>query len=103
MLCDKLKEMRELKALPQRKIASALDIDTATYCKIEKGVMRPKREYLSVLADIFEADESKLLKQWLAERIVSIAREEEEIAQEALKIACKILLNKDKSDTLLDV
>lgn len=31
ILYDKLREMRELKALPQREIAVALDIDTATY------------------------------------------------------------------------
>lgn len=100
MLCDKLKELRELKALPQRKVAAALDIDTATYCKIEKGIMRPKREYLSILADVFEVDEAKLLKQWLAERIVSIVKEEERIAREALEIACRIL---ETEDTRLNV
>lgn len=96
MLCDKLKELRELKALPQRKVAAALDIDTATYCKIEKGIMHPKREYLSILADVFEVDEAKLLKQWLAERIVSIVKEEEEgITREALEIAYRILGTED--------
>lgn len=29
--------------MPQRKIAAALDIDTATYCKIEKGEREPRK------------------------------------------------------------
>lgn len=93
MLCDKLREMRELKALPQRKVAAALDIDTATYCKIEKGIMRPKREHLLILADLFEIDEADLLKQWLAEKVASLVKIEGSMATEVLTMAQEIVSN----------
>ena len=50
MLSDKLKELRKQSDLPQRKVAAALDIDTATYCKIENGNYSPKRELILELA-----------------------------------------------------
>ena len=50
--------MRELKAPPQRKVSTALDIDTATYCKIETGIMCPKREHLPILAYLLGVDEA---------------------------------------------
>ena len=37
LLADKLKQLRKEAKQPQRRVAAALDIDTATYCKIEKG------------------------------------------------------------------
>mgnify|MGYP002578517845 FL=1 len=44
MLSEKLKMLREEAGLPQRKLAVALDIDTATYSKIENGLYLPKKE-----------------------------------------------------------
>ena len=40
LLSNRLKEIRLQSNMPQRKIAAELDIDTATYCKYENGVMR---------------------------------------------------------------
>ena len=34
---DKLKELRESHKLLQRQVAAGIDMDTAVYCKIEKG------------------------------------------------------------------
>jgi DNA-binding XRE family transcriptional regulator len=34
---SKIKRLRKEKHIPQRQLASILEIDTATYCKIEKG------------------------------------------------------------------
>jgi DNA-binding XRE family transcriptional regulator len=42
MLCEKLKEQRKQSNLPQRKVAAALDIDTATYYKKENGNYLPR-------------------------------------------------------------
>lgn len=36
LFTEKIKDLRLHSQLPQRKLAAALDIDTATYCKIEK-------------------------------------------------------------------
>ena len=37
MFTGKIKQLRETLQIPQRKLAAAMDTDTATYCKIEKG------------------------------------------------------------------
>jgi DNA-binding transcriptional regulator YiaG len=39
---EQIKQLREEQQIPQRKLATVLDIDTATYCKYEKGERRPK-------------------------------------------------------------
>lgn len=86
MLSEKLKEQRKQCNLPQRKVAAALDIDTATYCKIEKGNYSPKREQVIELASILNIDKKKLLTLWLADQIKKITEQEKEIAEEAMEI-----------------
>ena len=86
MLSEKLKEQRKQCNLPQRKVAAALDIDTATYCKIEKGNYSPKREQVINLASILHTDEKELLTLWLADLIKEITEPEKEIAQDAMEI-----------------
>ena len=63
--------------MPQRQLAAALEIDTATYCKIERGERRAKREHVSILADLFDMDKNSLLNLWLAEQIYSVVKDEE--------------------------
>ena len=53
LLADKLKQLREEEKLPQRRVAAALDIDTATYCKMEKGKYLPSKEQVIQLSDFF--------------------------------------------------
>ena len=86
MLSEKLKEQRKQCNLPQRKVAAALDIDTATYCKIENGNYSPKREQVVALAGIFGTDEKELLTLWLADQIKEITEQEKDIANEAMEI-----------------
>ena len=90
MLSEKLKEQRKQCNLPQRKVAAALDIDTATYCKIEKGNYSPKREQVIELANILNTDEKELLTLWLSDRIKEITAQEEEIAPKAIEIVSHI-------------
>lgn len=73
--------------IPQRKLAVALDIDTAAYCKYEKGERRPKREQVVVIAELLQADEKELLSLWLADQVVAIVADEKDIAEKILKIA----------------
>ena len=86
---ERIKQLREQLQLPQRKIAEALDIDSATYCKIERGERKAKREHLSVLAELLKIDEKELLTFWLAEQIVTVVAEEKELAPKAMKLAQK--------------
>lgn len=86
MLSEKLKEQRKQCNLPQRKVAAALDIDTATYCKIENGNYSPKREQVIELANILHTDVKKLLTLWLADQIKEITDTNTDIAEEAMEI-----------------
>ena len=77
LFADKIKQFRGQKQMPQRQLAAALEIDTATYCKIERGERRAKREQVYLLADLFETDKNALLNLWLAEQIYSVVKDEE--------------------------
>ena len=44
MFSERIKELRIQNQMPQRQLAAALNIDTATYCKIEKGERKARRE-----------------------------------------------------------
>src|SRR5574344_1475253 len=84
---EKIRQLREQLNLPQRKVAEALNIDSATYCKIERGERQAKKKQLPILATIFKTDLYKLTTGWLAEKMESVADiENTKIAAEAIKI-----------------
>lgn len=78
---NKIRMLREEKQIPQRQLAAALEIDTATYCKIEKGDRRAKREQVTVLADLLEVNSIDLLRLWSADKVYDIIAEEEDATQ----------------------
>lgn len=86
---NQIKKLREQKQLPQRQLAAALDIDTATYCKIEKGDRRAKREQVDTIAELLNTDKDELLALWLADQILDIVKDEKQVADKALEIAKK--------------
>lgn len=96
MLSEKLKEQRKQCNLPQRKVAAALDIDTATYCKIENDNYSPKREQVIALASILNTDEKELLTLWLADQVYGIV-EYEQTANDVLKIVAENIVEYNKS------
>jgi len=93
---NKIRAFREAKQIPQRQLASALEIDTATYCKIEKGDRRAKREQVIVLADLLEVDSKELICLWSADKVYDIIAEEEEAAQILNVVAENIVNYKSK-------
>jgi len=78
LLPNKLKELREQCELPQRKVAAALDIDTATYCKIENGNYSPRKEQIIQLSEILKTDKDILIKLWLADKVYSVVKDEQQ-------------------------
>lgn len=94
---NKIRILREEKQIPQRQLAAALEIDTATYCKIEKGNRRAKREHVSVIADLLEVDSKDLMRLWSADKIYDIIAEEEEATQILNVVAESIIKYKRKS------
>ena len=78
---NRLKKLRDEKQITQRQLASILEIDTATYCKIEKGDRRAKREQVLELANTLKADIKELLRVWSADQGFDIVADEDEAAQ----------------------
>ncbi|GAB1418458.1 hypothetical protein MASR2M12_12230 [Bacteroidales bacterium] len=94
---NKIRTIREEKQIPQRQLAAALEIDTATYCKIEKGDRRAKREQVTALADLLEVDSKELIRLWSADKVYDIIAEEEEATQILNVVAESIVQYKRKS------
>lgn len=91
---NKLKTLREEQQIPQRQLASILEIDTATYCKIEKGDRRAKREQVIELAKILNTDTRELLRLWSADKVYDIIAEEDEATQILNVVAENIVIYK---------
>lgn len=83
---ERIRQLREECQMPQRQLAAALEIDTATYSKIEKGERRVKAEQIVIIADILKADKEELLALWLADQIPASVANESGIVDKAMKI-----------------
>lgn len=94
LFADRIRQLREEKQLLQRQLASALEIDTPMYSKIERGERPAKREQVIALAKILSTNETELLTLWLADKILGEIEDEAEIADKALKIAQQTLKHK---------
>jgi transcriptional regulator with XRE-family HTH domain len=94
---DKIRIQRVEKRITQRQLAAAIEIDTATYCKIEKGDRRAKREQVITLATLLEIDTKELIRLWSADKVYDIIAEEEEATQILNVVAESIIKYKRKS------
>ena len=94
---NKIKTLREEKQIPQRQLASVLEIDTATYCKIEKGDRRAKREQVFILSELLEVDSKELIRLWSADKVYDIIAEEDEATQILNVVAESIVEYKRKT------
>jgi transcriptional regulator with XRE-family HTH domain len=92
---ERIRQLREERQLPQRKVAEALDIDGATYCKIERGERRARKEHLSILADILHADREELLTLWLADQVYEIVGDED-VKTEVLNVVAENIVEYEK-------
>jgi transcriptional regulator with XRE-family HTH domain len=93
LFSDKIRQLREEKQLLQRQLASALEVDTPMYSKIERGDRSAKREQVLIIAKILSVNENELLILWLADKISDVIENETELADQALKVAIE---NKSK-------
>ncbi|MCK9451844.1 MAG: helix-turn-helix domain-containing protein [Bacteroidales bacterium] len=93
----KLKSLREEKRIPQRQLAAVLEIDTATYCKIEKGSRRAKREQVIKLATLLNFNKNELFRLWSADKVYDIIADEDDASQILNIVAENIVAYKRKS------
>ena len=103
LFTEKIKDLRLHSQLPQRKLAAALDIDTATYCKIEKGERKTRKEQVELLASVFEVDKKELLALWLADKVTDIVSDNGQIARNALSLAVENLEYKEQNDKVKSI
>ena len=94
---EHIKRLREDRQMPQRQLAAALEIDTATYCKIEKGERRAKCEQVALIADILKTDKEELLALWLADQVTVSVVNEKVIADKALNIVKENIVEPKKN------
>ena len=80
----KIKELREERGLLQRQLSAALEIDTPMYSKIERGERKAKREHVKLIAQKLNVDEKELLTIWLADKVLDVVDEEQEIKRDAI-------------------
>jgi len=78
---NRIRTLREKQQIPQRQLASVLEIDTATYCKIEKGDRRAKREQVATLAELLQTDTKELMRLWSADKVYDLIVDEDEATQ----------------------
>jgi transcriptional regulator with XRE-family HTH domain len=60
---------RKQKNLPLRKVAAALDIDTSTLSKIEKGERPANSKMIPVIAELFSLDFKELQIRYLSQKM----------------------------------
>ena len=65
-----IRNLREKKKLPLRKVAAALDIDTSILSKIERNEREPAKVMIPVLADILEHPEKNIEITFIKTQII---------------------------------
>ena len=92
----KIRELREARGLFQRHLCVALEIDTPMYSKIERGERKAKRSQIPIMAKVFGVDEKELLTIWLADKVLDIVENEDDVKSDVILYAQKVI----KSGTL---
>lgn len=85
---EKLRELREAKELPLRKVAALLDIDVAILSKMERGERKLSKDIVLKLAGIYEHNADELLVLFLSDKIM-YEIQDEDLGEKALKVAEK--------------
>ncbi len=81
-----LRQQRDAREWPLRRVAALLDVDQSIVAKFEKGVRQPNRTHLARLAEIFEQPLDDLLVLYLSDR-VAYELADEACADAVLRVA----------------
>ena len=87
LLGERIKELRVEHGVLQRQLAALLEIDTPMFSKIERGDRRAKRTQVIQLAEYFKIDKNELLTLWLADKILDVVENENELKLAAMEMA----------------
>lgn len=84
MFNEHIKKLREDLQTPQRVLAATLEIDTATYCKIEKGERKARREQVITIAKQLKTNKDDLLSLWTADQVTAVVADEKNLSNKVL-------------------
>lgn len=82
-----IKKIRKERGMLQRQLSAALEIDTPMYSKIERGERKAKRCQIPIMATLLGVDEKELLTIWLADKVLDMVGDEEDVKHDALVYA----------------
>lgn len=97
---NKLKKLRETHNLLQRQVAAGIDMDTAVYCKIEKGDKQAREEQVYQLALFYGISYKDLRRYWLADKVYNIIAKENDAREILYEVVeeigkCSTLTNRE--------
>lgn len=95
---NKLKELRIQNSLLQRQVASAIGVDSAVYCKLEKGDRLASESQVHSLAKFYDIDYEYLRNLWVAEKVYDIL-EYEKNAPEILNLVAEDIVEYEKCNS----
>ena len=81
-----IRNLRESKEIPIRKVAAVLDIDQSTLSKFERGERLPKEKILPKIAEFFQVELEEIRLAYFSEKIL-IPILKDENAEEILEAA----------------
>jgi transcriptional regulator with XRE-family HTH domain len=82
-----LNQKRKEKNIQIKELASALGVDSSLMSRILSNKRKPTKEQLKKMSNLLDIDIHDLLKEFLADEVVSILKEYPQIAQEILIVA----------------
>ena len=86
---ETVKKLREEKKLTLREVAEALFIDTSMLGKIEKNNRKPTKAFIEKFSTLFNVSDKDLTIAYLSDTVAYQILDEEDYANEVLKIAEK--------------
>lgn len=97
-----IRQLREERELPLRKIAALLDIDTSFFSKIERNERKATKDQIHKLEEIFNIEKDFLMVPYLSERIYYELSDEDcadkvlKVAEERVRYSTKMKKNNEK-------
>ena len=88
---ETIKKLREKKALTLREVANKLAIDTSMLGKIEKNQRKPNKNLILKISKFFDVIYKDLMVAFKSDTVVYRILENDEYANEVLKVAEKKL------------
>jgi transcriptional regulator with XRE-family HTH domain len=86
MFMERIKQLCTKNKTPQQQLAVVLEIDTATYCKIEKGERKTGQLQAIAIDHLLQTYEKKLLRLWFVKQVAIGVEDDRNLSNKELII-----------------